>query len=67
MADLEDHLTPEQRDQLNKVIEKHTSLFDGDLGCYPDRKFHLELIDNYKPVFKKAYPVPYKKMNILSI
>ena len=64
VADLQDHLTQEQRDQLNRVLEKHTSLFDKELGCYPDRKFHLKLIEDYKPVFKKAYLVPYKNEHL---
>ena len=54
VSDLQEHLTPRQWDQLNDVLNKHTSLFDGKLGFYPHNKFHLDLIDNYNPVFKRA-------------
>ena len=43
----QDHLTPEKKDLLQLVLDKHTVLFDGKLGCYTGDKVHLELIDNY--------------------
>ena len=60
VVDLQEHLTPQQREQLNDVLN-NTSLFDGKLGCYPHKKFHLDLIDNYKSVLKRAYLVPYQR------
>ena len=44
-----DHLTGGQKQLLKKVLDKHTVLFDGKLGCYTGDKVHLELIDNAKP------------------
>ena len=61
VADRQKHLTPHQQDQLNNVLKKYTVLFDGKLGRYPHKQFHLELVDNFNPVYKKAYPVPYQK------
>ena len=31
-------------------------LFDGKIGCYTGKKVHLELIDNFTPSWKRAYP-----------
>ena len=42
-------LLPEQKKILKSILDKHTVLFDGKLGCYTGDKVHLELIDNYTP------------------
>ena len=34
------------------------------MGCYPHEEIHLELIDGAQPVFKKAYPVPFKREEV---
>ncbi len=36
-----DHLTLEQKEDLTKFLKEHTKLFDGALGVYPHRKFHI--------------------------
>ena len=54
-----DHLTGGQKQLLKKVLDKHTVLFDRKLGCCTGDKVHLELIDNAKPFWKRAYPVPF--------
>ena len=64
VVDLQEHLTPQQREQLNDVLKKHTFLFDGKLGCYPHKKLYLDLIDNYNPVFKRANPIPYQREHL---
>jgi len=64
-ADVEDvvrdqvHLTDDQRSQLLELLSKHTALFSGKLGCYPKRKFHIDLKPGTTPYHCKApYPVP---------
>ena len=52
------HLTEAQREALSAVLERHAKLFDGTLGVYPHRKFHIEIEPDATPVFKKAYPIP---------
>ena len=55
------HLTPAQRAQLLELLQRHTKLFNGKLGCYPHRKFHIDLKPGTKPYHCKApYPVPVK-------
>ena len=56
-----DHLTGGQKQLLKNVLDKHTVLFDGKLGCYTGEKVHLELIDNATPSWKRAYPVPFTR------
>ena len=37
------HLTQTQQNYLLEVLEKHTSMFDGSLGVYPHKKFHIDI------------------------
>ena len=60
----QDQLSAEQKQKLKVVLDKHTVLFDGKLGCYTGDKVHLELIDNYTPSWKRAYPVPFTKEKV---
>ena len=60
----QDHLTGGQKRLLKSVLDKHTILFDGKLGCYTGDKVHLELIINYTPSWKRAYPVPFTKERV---
>ena len=56
-----DHLTGGQKKLLKEVLYKHTVLFDGKLGGYTSDKVHLELINNFKPSWMRAYQVPFTK------
>ena len=44
---------------LDKILEQHTQLYDGEPGCIDGYKAELRLKDGAKPVFVKARPVPY--------
>ena len=37
------HLTISQQKDLETLLEKYTKLFDGTLGAYPRKKFHIEV------------------------
>ena len=52
------HLDSKQKASLLIVLEKHKKLFDGTLGVYPHKKFHIELEENAKPIHSRAYAVP---------
>ena len=38
------HLNPQQKEDLKRVLQEHTKLFDGTLDVYPHRKFHIDLV-----------------------
>ena len=56
-----DHLTGGQKRLLKEVLDKHTVLIDGKLGCYTGDKVHLESIDNFKSSWKRTYSVPFTR------
>ena len=61
IAELQSHLLQQQQEQVSAVLEKHKTLFNRKLSCYPHKKIHIDLVDDYKLVFKKAYPVLYQR------
>ena len=52
------HLDPQQKEDLKKVLQGHTKLFDGTLGVYPHRKFHIDLVQGAVAKHARPYPVP---------
>jgi hypothetical protein len=34
------HLNTQKKSDIRQVLDKHTKLFDGTLGVYPDRTFY---------------------------
>ena len=38
------HLNPQQKEDLKRVPQDHTKLFDGTLDVYPHRQFHIDLV-----------------------
>jgi hypothetical protein len=44
-----DHLSAQQKNDLKQVLNEHTKLFDGNLGVYPHRKFHIDLVSGAVP------------------
>lgn len=66
VVDQQQHLTPEQRSDLLVVLQKYDTLFDGTLGKYPKRQFHIELKDNAVPYHCKGpYSVPRFNLGVL--
>ncbi len=52
------HLNLQQKEDLKQVLKEHTKLFDGTLGVYPHRKFHIDLISGAVAIHARPYPVP---------
>ena len=59
-------MTPEQHNDLLQLLGKFDQLFDGQLGRYNKRKFHIELKDDAIPYHvKQPYPIPEKNKQIV--
>jgi hypothetical protein len=43
------HLNDQLQTDIKQVLSKFTKLFDGTLGVYPHRKFHVDLNPGAKP------------------
>jgi hypothetical protein len=53
-----EHVNVQQKAGIKQVLSEFTKLFDGTLGVYPHRKFHIDLEPNAKPQHRRPYPVP---------
>jgi len=60
------HLTVEQREDLYKLLSQYDKLFDGTLGRYPKRQFHIDLKEDAVPYHCKGpYSVPSVNLPVL--
>jgi hypothetical protein len=59
-----EHLSPDQQEELYKVLSKFQYLFSGKRGHYPHKKVHLNLRKDAMPPHKRAYSVPKSNMDI---
>jgi len=64
-ADLDDivfksspHLTRLQQMSLRKLLEKYKSLFDGSLGTWKGKPYHIELKEGAQPYHARCFPIP---------
>jgi hypothetical protein len=53
------HLNEVQRAELASLLNKHTILFNGELGKYLHANVHLDIELNVKLVHRRHYPVPH--------
>jgi hypothetical protein len=58
VIDQPDHLYTQQKNDLKRVLNEHTKLFDGTLGVYPHRKFHIELVPGAVPKHFRPDAIP---------
>ena len=59
VAAKQDHLTTEQQNKLRKILDDRKILFDGKLGQYPHKKFHIESTPDAKLLFQHPCPMPF--------
>ena len=53
-----------ERIKFQAMLERYKILFDGELGLYPHKKFHLKVKEGAIPVHKKPYPVSHKRHDL---
>ncbi len=53
-----EYLSTQQKADLKQVLSEFTKLFDGTLGVYPHRNFHIQLEPGAKPRHARPYPIP---------
>ena len=61
----QNHLSKEEREQLEDLLGAYEDLFDGTLGCWTHPDYKLELKPDAKPYHAKAFPVPKVHMETL--
>ena len=44
------HLSSQEKQKLRLVFEKHSTVFDGQLGCHPTASIHIEFKPDPQPV-----------------
>ena len=52
------HLNVQQKSDIRQMLNEHTKLFDGTLGVYPHRAFHIDLVPGATPKHSRSYPIP---------
>ena len=51
------HLNVTQQEDLHQVHKDFPKLFDGTLGIYPHRKFHINVMPGAKPKHTRPYAI----------
>ncbi len=52
-----EYLTTQQKADLKQVLSEFTKLFNGTLGVYPHKKYHIELEPGAKLRHARPYPL----------
>jgi hypothetical protein len=52
------YLNDKQKQDLKVLLKDFTRLFDGTLGVYPHKKFHIDLIPCGRPKHSQLYVIP---------
>jgi hypothetical protein len=64
VARQQQHLSPDERDNLAEILKKFQSLFNGKLKAYPGYKVHLDIDEKAKPFSCRPYPVPHAHRDV---
>ena len=51
------HLSATQKEDLRNVLKDFPKLFNGTLGVYPHRKFHIDIMPGAKPKHVRPYAI----------
>jgi hypothetical protein len=64
IASFQEHLTPQEQEQLKELLCKYKSLTDGTLGQWVGDPYKIQLKPSAKPYHTKAFPVPCVHLNV---
>ena len=53
------HESKEQRNELVSVLNDHATIFDGTLGIFPHKQYHIDIEEHAVPVHIRAYTTPH--------
>eukprot|EP00957_Ditylum_brightwellii_P053311 4041495-Ditylum_brightwellii.AAC.1 len=59
MVNQQDYLTQSQKNDLLLLLWNHQQIFDGTLGKYPHKKFHIDIDPDAKSVYSRPYSIPH--------
>ncbi len=51
------HLNAQQKSDIRQVLNEHTKLFDGTLGVYSHKTFHIDLVPGATPKHSRPCPI----------
>eukprot|EP00957_Ditylum_brightwellii_P114593 8738052-Ditylum_brightwellii.AAC.1 len=57
VVDRQDHLSQSQKDNLLSMLWNHQQMFDGTLGKYPHKEFHIDINPDAKSVYSRPYSI----------
>jgi hypothetical protein len=52
------HLNENQKQDLKVLLKDFTKLFNGTLGVYPHKRFHIGLVPGARPKHSQPYGIP---------
>jgi hypothetical protein len=52
------HLNKKQKQDLKILLIDFSKLFNGTLGVYPHKKFHIDLVPGARPKHSRPYAIP---------
>jgi hypothetical protein len=64
IAAAQEHLTPQQQEQLEELLCKYKLLTNGTLGQWVGDPYEIQLKPSAKPYYAKAFPVPHVHLNV---
>ena len=63
VVDKLEYLSQNRKDDLLALLQRHAKMFDGTLGVYPHKKFHIDVDPEAKPAYSRPYAIPRIHLN----
>ena len=63
VVDKLEYLSQDRKDDLLALLQRHAKMFDGTLGVYPHKKFHIDVEPEAKPAYSRPYAIPRIHLN----